>query len=110
VKPWFNARLAVSPSIADLADEGYAFAGGRIDVVGGVPAPTLVYRLRQHLISVTSLPATRGAAPSASLRGFRVARWQDGDLAYWAVSDVSEADLAAFSRAFRDKLAASPPR
>ncbi len=108
VKPWFNARLALSPSIADLGDEGYAFLGGRIDVVHGAPAPTLVYRLRNHLISVTALPAANGAAPTTSLRGFRVARWQEGDLAYWAVSDVSQADLSAFVRAFREKLAAPP--
>jgi len=108
VKPWFNARLALSPSIADLTDEGYAFLGGRIDVVHGAPAPTLVYRIRNHLISVTAVPAANGPAPTTSLRGFRVARWQDADLAYWAVSDVSQADLSAFVRAFRETLAAPP--
>jgi anti-sigma factor RsiW len=110
VKPWFNARLALSPSIAELGDEGYAFLGGRIDVVGGAPAATLVYRLRNHLISVTALPAASGPAPTFSLRGFRVARWQDGDLAYWAVSDVPQPDLEAFSRAYRAKLAMPTPR
>lgn len=110
VKSWLNARLALSPSIADLGDEGYAFLGGRIDVVGGTPAPTLVYRLRNHLISVTALPAANGPAPSISLRGFSVVRWQAGDLAYWAVSDVSRADLEAFSRAYREKLAMLVPR
>lgn len=107
VKPWFDARLALSPSIADLSDEGYSFLGGRIDVVGGTPVPTLVYRLRNHPISVTVLPATSGAAQATSLRGFRVARWQDGDLAYWAIADVSEADLEAFTRAYRARLSAS---
>jgi hypothetical protein len=31
--------------------------GGRIDIVGGNPAPTLVYKRRQHLVSVTELRA-----------------------------------------------------
>lgn len=97
--------LVSSPSIADLSDKGYAFVGGRIDVVRGTPAPTLVYRLRNHLISVTILPAASGAARLESLRGFRLAGWRDADLAYWAISDVSEPDLAAFARAFRDNVA-----
>jgi anti-sigma factor RsiW len=104
VKPWFNAKLGHSPSIVDVTDEGYSFLGGRIDVVAGVAAPTLVYRLRNHPISVTVLPATSGATPKASLRGFQVVRWQEGDLAYWAVSDVSQTDLELFVRAFRERL------
>jgi anti-sigma factor RsiW len=105
VKPWFNSRLALSPTIPDLGDEGYTFLGGRVDVVQGAPAPTLVYRLRNHLVSVTALPATRGPTPTTSLRGYRLVRWQDGDLAYWAVSDLPEPELAAFSRAYREKQA-----
>ena len=59
VKPWFDARLAVSPPVVDLAAQGFALVGGRADVVEGLPAPTLVYRLREHLISLTALPAER---------------------------------------------------
>jgi anti-sigma factor RsiW len=110
VKPWFGARLAASPTIVDLGDQGYTFVGGRIDVVHGTVAPTLVYQTRRHLISVTILPATKGAAPSPSLRGFSIARWQDGDLAYWAVSDISRDDLESFIRAFRVRQAVPTSR
>src|SRR5262245_47523877 len=56
VKPWFDTRLALSPLVPDLAPEGYPLAGGRVDIVGGKPVPTLVYRHRQHLISLTAIP------------------------------------------------------
>ena len=70
VKPWLAAHATVSAQIADLAQEGFALEGGRIAVVDRVPAPTLVYRKREHLIAVTELPAT--------IAGARDGR-QDGD-------------------------------
>ena len=33
----------------------------------------------------------------STVRGFHVARWTEGDLAYAAVSDMEEAELIAFA-------------
>ena len=103
VKPWFDARLAVSPPVVDLAAQGFALVGGRADVVEGLPAPTLVYRLREHLISLTALPAERfrARAPQAAVNGYETIAWVDGAFAYWAVSDLPRADLESFVAAFR---------
>ena len=59
VKPWFNGRIPEAPRVVDLADQGFPLVGGRIDVIGRVPVPTLVYRHRQHLISLSAVPAGR---------------------------------------------------
>jgi len=108
VKPWLAQHATVSAQIADLAEAGFALEGGRIVVVDRVPAPTLVYRKREHLIAVTELPATmagaRGAAKIETIDGFHVARWSDANLSYLAVSDIDEKDLAAFAEAFRAAL------
>ncbi len=105
VKPWLAAHATISAQIADLAQEGFALEGGRIAVVDRVPAPTLVYRKREHLIAVTELPATmarsRGAGAIETVDGFHVARWSDANLSYVAVSDIDENELAAFAEAFR---------
>ena len=105
VKPWLAAHATISAEIADLAQEGFALEGGRIAVVDRVPAPTLVYRKREHLIDVTELPATmarsRGAGAIETVDGFHVARWSDANLSYVAVSDIDENELAAFAEAFR---------
>ena len=62
VKPWFNGRIPEAPRVIDLANAGFALVGGRIDVIGRAPVATLVYRHRQHLISLTAVPGGRATA------------------------------------------------
>jgi anti-sigma factor RsiW len=101
VKPWFNGKLPESPRVVDLSSQGFPLVGGRIDVIGLTPVPTLVYRHQLHVISLTALPARLGAAPPRTIDGYNIVDWTDGDITYWAVSDVSAPDLAEFARAFR---------
>jgi anti-sigma factor RsiW len=104
VRPWFNGRIPEAPRVVDLANEGFALVGGRIDVIGRVPVPTLVYRIRQHLISLSALPAGAAASLAAgrgTIAGYNTLAWTDNGLAYWAVSDLAAADLDAFAKAFR---------
>ena len=102
VKPWFNGRVAQAPKVVDLTREGFPLIGGRVDVVGRVPVPTLVYRHNQHVISLTAIPATSGNTPARrAIAGFNVLDWSDNDVHYWAVSDVGASDLDSFAKAFR---------
>jgi anti-sigma factor RsiW len=103
VKPWFNGRVPQAPKVVDLTREGYPLIGGRIDVIGRVPVPTLVYRHRQHLISLTAVPATGVKSPARrTIAGFNVLDWSDISMHYWAVSDLGATDLDGFTKAFRD--------
>jgi anti-sigma factor RsiW len=111
VKPWLDARLDFAPPVKDLSARGYALLGGRIDYIGGHRAAALVYRLRQHLITLFIWPSSDGARSIATsgARGETLARWSDGSMAYWAISDVPAADLLAFCRDFANAgLAAEP--
>ena len=102
VKPWFNGKLPQSPRVVDLAAQGFPLVGGRIDVIGLTPGPTLVYRARLHVISVTSLPKSlRAGAPTRPIDGYNMVEWTDGPLAYWAVSDLAAPELENFAKAFR---------
>jgi anti-sigma factor RsiW len=105
VKPWFNGRIPEAPRVIDLANAGFTLVGGRIDVIGRMPVPTLVYRIRQHLISLTAVPASAAAPMTVGLRniaGYNTLTWTDNGLTYWAVSDVAAADLETFAKAFRE--------
>lgn len=104
VKPWFAGRVDFSPKVKDLAARGFPLAGGRVDGVSGRRAAVLSYTHERHEIDVFVALA---AAPSPSVtmgvvRGFRVARWTEGDLCYSAVTDMEEAELLAFVALLRD--------
>jgi anti-sigma factor RsiW len=104
VKPWFNGQIAAAPKVVDLAGQGFPLIGGRIDVIGRVPVPTLVYRIRGHLISLTAVPTDADPSRAGGRRtiaGYNTLSWTDNGVDYWAVSDVTAADLDAFAKAFR---------
>jgi anti-sigma factor RsiW len=104
VKPWFNGRIPESPRVVDLAKEDFPLVGGRVDVIGQTPVPTLVYRHRQHLISVTEMPAASQsglAQPPRTINGYNVVRWNENGVSYWAVSDLALIELEDFAQRFR---------
>jgi anti-sigma factor RsiW len=104
VKPWFNGRIPQAPRVVDLARQDFPLVGGRIDVVGRTPVPTLVYRHAKHVISLTAVPVSvaRDAAPvAAQTAGYNVLSWTADGVTYWAISDVAAADLARFAELFR---------
>ncbi|WP_342361226.1 anti-sigma factor [Terrarubrum flagellatum] len=103
VRPWFENRLALSVPAIDLADKGFPLVGGRVDITGGIPVATLVYRAREHLISLSVLAAEGPAGPARRLSrdGFSAWEWREGARAFWVVSDVEAAELESFIKAFR---------
>jgi anti-sigma factor RsiW len=104
VKPWFTSRLPVSPQVPDLAAQGFALLGGRVDVVGHDPVATIVYKHAAHTLSLTTLRSGQSVSEQA-IAGYNVRSWSDADFTYVAVSDLPVADLATFERLF---AAASP--
>src|SRR5262249_5139051 len=102
VKPWFNGRIPQAPRVVDLTPEGFPLVGGRIDVIGRTPVPTLVYRHRQHLISLVAVPAA--AEPSWQRRSrdrYNLQRSRGGHVAYAAASDLDAGDLHRVAQAVR---------
>jgi len=99
VKPWFTSRLPESPQVPDLAAQGFALVGGRVDVVGHNPVATIVYKHAAHTVSLTTLPPGQ-SVPDQSIAGYNVRSWSDAQFTYIAVSDLASADLASFERAF----------
>ena len=104
MKPWFNGRVPEAPRVVDLANAGFPLIGGRIDVVSRSPVPTLVYRHRKHVISLTAVPEAGAAntAPAISGNdGYNIVRWVQDGVTYWAISDVAGADLNEFVKLLR---------
>ncbi len=109
VKPWFTGRLSFAPQVFDLSEAGFPLVGGRVDVLGGQPAATLVFRHGKHLISLLAQPSG-AASPTSSYRGvqdrgFQIRDWVTSGMHYWAVSDIAPEELYAFETAARAQLA-----
>jgi anti-sigma factor RsiW len=108
VKPWFAGKVAGATTVVDLKADGFPLVGGRIDVVGKTPVPTLVYQRREHQIALSELPGA--GAPGEPRRqtrdGYSLLEWEDGGHRYAAISDLPPAELDAFAAAFRRAAAA----
>lgn len=108
VKPWFNAKLAISPFVPELAEAGFPLVGGRVEVVGGKAVPTMVYLRRGHLISVVAIPTPgaaerQGTEETVSRDGFVAESWSGQGFVYTAVSDLGREELDAFCEAWRNE-------
>jgi anti-sigma factor RsiW len=96
VKPWFNGRIDFSPPVVDLAPQGFPLVGGRVDYIGGRVVAALVYRRHGHIINLFVWPGSPASQLTAAREGYNLDEWSADGLSFWAISDVSAADLAAF--------------
>lgn len=102
VKPWFDGRLDFAPPVRDFAADGFPLLGGRLDVVQGHAAAALVYGRRKHIINVfveKSWPDARWNG-SGTTQGYQWTAWQNDSFSFFAVSDVSAADLEQLRQLF----------
>jgi anti-sigma factor RsiW len=99
VKPWFQGRTDFSPPVPDLTNDGFILVGGRLEVIHQQPAAAIVYKRRQHVISLFVSPsAGADAAPALQdLDGYHLLHWSRDRMNYWAISDVASADLRDFA-------------
>jgi anti-sigma factor RsiW len=99
VKPWFNGRVPFSPPVNKLDGAGFELVGGRLDYLDRQKVAALVYKRGGHIINLFVWPAAdRSARPPRTLtvQGYHVIHWSDGDLTYWAASDLNAAELREF--------------
>ena len=68
------------------------------EYVAGKGVAALVYHRRQHVINLFIWPDASPSEvdPRISHNGYNLLHWTAGPMTYWAVSDVSTADLEKF--------------
>jgi anti-sigma factor RsiW len=103
VRPWFLGKLDFSPPVDDLASRGFPLVGARVDDVAGEPVAALVYQRQEHAIDLFICPDSPGTVTPdvRSVRGFQLRHWSRGEMSFWAISDLNEAELAEFEQALR---------
>jgi len=103
VKPWFEGKIDFAPRVEELADCGFPLEGGRLDYLDGRAVAAMTYRRRLHVVNLFEWPSTqaRRDVQLMSVNGYSIARWNDGTLQYWAVSDVAAGDIREFVHCLR---------
>jgi len=103
VKPWFAGRLDFAPEHVFVGDQGLPLLGGAVARFLDRKAALLVYRRREHRLSLFILRPEGldfpppGQRRAQSLRGFHLVLWRTGDLGYALVSDLAEPELGSLA-------------
>jgi len=99
VKPWFNGKLDFSPSVVDLASQGFPLLGGRLDYLDNRPVAAVVYRHQKHIINLFIWPSTQNIGSetnTTTLQGYHLIHWTGSGMTYWVVSDLNLNELQKF--------------
>jgi anti-sigma factor RsiW len=103
VKPWFQGKTSFSPPVPDLTANDFILIGARLEVMHQQPTAAIVYKRRQHVISLYVSPSNvADARPRLrDLGGYHLLHWTQDNMSYWAVSDVDPAALREFAGLIR---------
>jgi anti-sigma factor RsiW len=102
VKPWFAGRIPFTFNLPELQGSPFTLVGGRVSYLGQSPGAELIFRVRQHQISVfifqeQGLGAVRGNEGVRTALSFEVRSWSHNGLRYFAIGDASAQDLDKLS-------------
>ncbi len=102
VKPWFEGKLPFTFDLPELQGTPFTLVGGRMSYVNQTPSAELLFRLRQHQLSVFIFQKTEANGEcrndQQSAHSFDVRSWSSDGLCYFAVGDVNADDLNALAK------------
>jgi anti-sigma factor RsiW len=98
VKPWFEGKIPFAFNLPELQGSPFVLVGGRVAYVNQSPGAELIFRVRQHQISVfifqeRGLGDARGNEAVRTALSFEVRTWSHNGLRYFVVGDASAQDL-----------------
>jgi anti-sigma factor RsiW len=107
VKPWFAGKIPFTFNIPELQDSPFALIGGKVSYLNQSPGAELIFRVRQHQISVfifqersleeQALGNTRPEDAVQTALSFNVRSWSHNGLRYFVIGDASAQDLDKLS-------------
>lgn len=106
VKPWFEGKIPFTFNLPDLQNTPFTLVGGKVSYLNQAPGAELIFRVRQHEISVFVFQERAlGNLPllgrSSSAMSFNVRSWSQNGLRFFVISDVGAADLDKLSELLR---------
>ncbi|MGA2359870.1 MAG: anti-sigma factor [Terriglobales bacterium] len=99
VKPWFEGKIPFTFNLPELQGSPFVLVGGRVSYLSQSPGAELIFRVRQHQISVFIFQE-RGPSDAHEARtalSFEVRSWRHNGLRYVVIGDASPQDLDRLS-------------
>jgi anti-sigma factor RsiW len=98
VKPWFAGKIPFTFNLPELQDSPFTLVGGRVSYLNQSPGAELIFRVRQHEISVfifqeQALGNACAGEAAQSARSFSARTWGRNGLCYFMISDVAGQDM-----------------
>jgi anti-sigma factor RsiW len=102
VKPWFEGKIPFTFNLPELQGSPFVLAGGRVGYLRQSPGAELIFRVRQHQISVFifqehGVEEMRGSESWHTALSFEVRSWSHNGLRYFVIGDASPQDLDKLS-------------
>jgi anti-sigma factor RsiW len=102
VKPWFEGKIPFTFNLPELGNTGFVLVGGRVSYLNQAPGAELIFRVRQHQISVFIFQerAVEGMGTSEAVStelSFGVRSWSRNGLRYFVIGDANAEDLNKLS-------------
>ncbi len=98
VKPWFAGKIPFTFNLPELQGSPFELVGGRVSYLNQAPGAELIFRVRQHQISVfifqeRGLAEVRQNRAARTDLSFEVRNWRHNGFRYFAIGDVGGQDL-----------------
>lgn len=102
VKPWFEGKIPFTFNLPELGNTGFILVGGRVSYLNQAPGAELIFRVRQHQISVfifqeRAVEGVRASETASTQLSFGVRSWSRNGLQYFVIGDASAEDLNKLS-------------
>src|SRR6266446_6412758 len=102
VKPWFAGKIPFTFNLPELQDSAFTLVGGKVSYLNQSPGAELIFRVRQHQISVfifqeRAVGDVHADDAAQSALSFNVRSWSHNSLRYFVIGDASSEDLDKLS-------------
>lgn len=107
LKPWFTSKLNYSPKVYNLAAQGFALLGGRLDYLQQRHVASMAYRYKDHIIDLYTWPSPDVADEAQELHsknGYKLVYWCQDYMNYWVVSDLDSDEIQKFANLLQQKV------
>jgi anti-sigma factor RsiW len=102
VKPWFEGKIPFTFNLPELGGSPFVLVGGRVSYLNQSPGAELIFRVRQHQISVfifqeRAMEGLRTSETVSTELSFGIRSWSRNGLRYFVIGDASAEDLNRLS-------------